>query len=117
MLLIMLDVPKRDRLAERREATRSEILRSAWELAGQKGLTEFTLRDLAERVGMQPPSLYTHFASKNAIYDAMFRQAWSDCEQVALAEPRRAPGVAARGSSPRGAGVLRLRRCQPGRTS
>jgi AcrR family transcriptional regulator len=25
---------------------------------------------------MQPPSLYGHFASKNAIYDAMFQQAW-----------------------------------------
>jgi AcrR family transcriptional regulator len=28
---------------------------------------------------MQPPSLYSHFASKNAIYDAMFGQAWLDC--------------------------------------
>jgi AcrR family transcriptional regulator len=27
-------------------------------------------------VGMQQPSLYSHFASKNAIYDAMFEQAW-----------------------------------------
>ena len=25
---------------------------------------------------MQQPSLYSHFASKNAIYDAMFEQAW-----------------------------------------
>ena len=49
-------------------------------------MAEFTLRDLAERVGMRAPSLYTHFESKNAIYDAMFGQAWSDFEQVALAE-------------------------------
>ena len=35
---------------------------------------------------MRAPSLYTHFESKNAIYDAMFGQAWSDFEQVALAE-------------------------------
>jgi AcrR family transcriptional regulator len=35
---------------------------------------------------MRAPSLYTHFASKNAIYDAMFGQAWSDYEQVVLAE-------------------------------
>jgi len=32
-----------------------------------------TLRDIATRVGMQQPSLYSHFASKQAIYDAMFR--------------------------------------------
>ena len=35
---------------------------------------------------MRAPSLYTHFGSKHAIYDAMFGQAWSDYEQVALAE-------------------------------
>jgi len=82
----VLDLPKRNRVAERREATRGEILEVAWELAQQQGLTEFTLRDLAERVGMRAPSLYSHFESKNAIYDAMFGQAWSDFEKVALAE-------------------------------
>src|SRR5919112_1118206 len=82
----MLGVPKRNRIAERREATRGEILQAAWELAQEQGLAEFTLRDLAERVGMRAPSLYTHFESKHAIYDAMFGQAWSDFEQVALAE-------------------------------
>jgi AcrR family transcriptional regulator len=82
----VLDFPRRDRIAERREATRAEILQAAWELAQEQGLAEFTLRDLAERVGMRAPSLYTHFESKHAIYDAMFGQAWSDYEQVALAE-------------------------------
>src|SRR5919112_6059494 len=82
----MLGVPKRNRIAERREATRGEILQAAWELAQEQGLAEFTLRDLAERVGMRAPSLYTHFESKRAIYDAMFGQAWSDFERVALAE-------------------------------
>jgi AcrR family transcriptional regulator len=82
----MLETPKRDRIAERREATRAEILEAAWQLAQEQGLAEFTLRDLAERVGMRAPSIYTHFESKHAIYDAMFGQAWSEYEQVALAE-------------------------------
>ena len=82
----MFVAPKRDRAAERRAATRGEIIAAAWELAQEQGLAEFTLRDLAEKVGMRAPSLYTHFQSKNAIYDAMFGQAWSDFEQVALAE-------------------------------
>jgi AcrR family transcriptional regulator len=86
ILLIMLDVPKRDRVAERREATQREILEAAWALAQDRGLLEFTLRDVADRVGMRAPSLYTHFPSKHAIYDAMFGQAWSDYEQVILAE-------------------------------
>lgn len=37
-----------------------------------------TLRAVAERVGMRAPSLYSHFESKNAIYDGMFGQAWSE---------------------------------------
>lgn len=82
----MFEVPRRNRIAERREATRAEILQVAWELAQEQGLTQFTLRDLAERVGMRAPSLYSHFESKHAIYDAMFGQAWSEFEQVALAE-------------------------------
>ena len=89
----MLGEPNRDRQAERREATRAEILDAAWQLADEKGLTEFTMRDLAERVGMRAPSLYTHFESKNAIYDAMFGQAWSEFERVALAELAELPAT------------------------
>jgi AcrR family transcriptional regulator len=82
----VLGTPNRDRVAERREATRREILDAAWELAREVGLASITLREIARRVGMQAPSLYTHFESKNAIYDAMFGQAWSDYEAVAQRE-------------------------------
>jgi len=70
----MLDSPIRDRRAERREATRAEILEAAWELARAEGLAAFSLRDLARKVGMKAPSLYSYFDSKNAIYDAMYAQ-------------------------------------------
>lgn len=76
----MLGTPTRDRKAERREATRREILDAAWEISAEVGLNQLTLRDVASRVGMQPPSLYSHFDSKMAIYDAMFGQAWGDYE-------------------------------------
>lgn len=72
----------RDRRAERRAETRREILAAAWEIARESGLHQVTLRDVAARIGMQAPSLYTHFDSKMAIYDAMFGQAWSDYEQT-----------------------------------
>lgn len=75
----MLGTPSRDRIAERREATRREILDAAWAVAREKGIASLTLKDVAERVGMRAPSLYSHFASKNAIYDAMFGQAWAGC--------------------------------------
>jgi len=78
----MADAPKRDRQAERREATRQEILTTAWQIAHESGLISVTLREIAARIGMQPPSLYSHFASKNAIYDAMFGQAWREFRAV-----------------------------------
>jgi AcrR family transcriptional regulator len=75
----MTALPNRDRRAERREATRREILDAAWEIARSDGLATLTMRAVAERIGMRSPSLYGHFESKNAIYDGMFGQAW---EQV-----------------------------------
>jgi AcrR family transcriptional regulator len=90
-LLTMLGTPIKDRVAERRSATRREILDAAWEMAREEGLSQVTLRDLAGRVGMQAPSLYSHFESKNAIYDAMFAQAWTDCLEVMSAAAKTSP--------------------------
>jgi AcrR family transcriptional regulator len=66
--------PIRDRRAERHAATRDEILDAAWELAREQGLAGLSLREVATKVGMRPPSLYWYFDSKNAIYDAMYAQ-------------------------------------------
>jgi AcrR family transcriptional regulator len=78
-----------DRRTKLREATRREILAAAWEVAREEGIGAVTLRDIAGRVGMRPPSLYTHFGSKMAIYDAMYRQGWEDyLAVVAGLEPR-----------------------------
>jgi AcrR family transcriptional regulator len=62
------------RVEARRTATRDLILDAAWALAREVGLTGFSLRELAGRVGMRAPSLYEYFAGKDAIYDAMFAQ-------------------------------------------
>jgi AcrR family transcriptional regulator len=70
----MLENPTRDRRAERREATKAEILDAAWEIVRAEGLAALSLRDLAKKVGMQAPSLYQYYDSKHAIYDAMFAQ-------------------------------------------
>ena len=70
----MLAQPVRNRRAERHAATRVEILEAAWEQVRVSGLAALSLRDLARTIGMQPPSLYGYFDSKNAIYDAMYAQ-------------------------------------------
>jgi AcrR family transcriptional regulator len=61
-----------DRRAARHERTKAEILGVAWELSDEHGLAGWSLRDVAEAVGMRAPSLYSYFDSKNALYDAMF---------------------------------------------
>jgi AcrR family transcriptional regulator len=68
---------RRDRRADRHAATRREIVDAAWELAREQGLAGWTLRDVAEAVGMRAPSLYVYFASKNALYDAMFADGYA----------------------------------------
>ena len=59
-----------------REVRRREILDAAWALARQDGITALTLRQIAARVGIRAPSLYEHFDSKDAIYDAMFAEGY-----------------------------------------
>jgi len=76
------------RVTARRAATRETILAAAWDLAREDGLTVFTMRDLAARVGMRAPSLYEYFSGKDAIYDAMFAQG----NRAFLAAVRALPG-------------------------
>ena len=64
----------RDRKAERREATRAEILEAAGELIREHGVAGLSLRDLGQKVGMRAQSLYSYFESKEAIYYALFGQ-------------------------------------------
>jgi AcrR family transcriptional regulator len=59
-------------VALRREAKIASILDAAWELAREHGIGGLSLHALAREVGMRQPSLYEYFASKHALYDAMF---------------------------------------------
>jgi AcrR family transcriptional regulator len=61
-----------DRRRRRREAKRARLVAEAWDLARRDGLAAISLRELADRVDLQQPSLYAYFDSKLALYDAMF---------------------------------------------
>lgn len=89
-----------DRRAAQRDQTRAEIVAAAWQLAARDGVAAISLRDLAAKVGMRAPSLYTYFASKDAIYDAMFADGWrqlgdhmGDVETIEDPEQRLREGV------------------------
>lgn len=77
----------------RRAATRDEIVAAAWSLCRERGLAQLSLRDLAERVGMRAPSLYSYVASKDEIYDLMFAQGQ---RELAAALPHFSPAVVTR---------------------
>ena len=61
-----------DRRGRRHAAKRARIIREAWSLVRRDGLAGISLRDLAERVNLQQPSLYAYFESKLGLYDLMF---------------------------------------------
>lgn len=47
--------------------TRDELLRACTELIAEQGAAALSLRQVAERVGIKAPSIYVHFASKQAL--------------------------------------------------
>lgn len=47
-------------------------------MARERGLTGWSLREVAASVGMRAPSLYVYFDNKDAIYDAMFAQGYRE---------------------------------------
>ena len=97
----MLDEREEDTRAVRRDATRARILAAAWELARRDGVAAVTLREVARRVGMRAPSLYTYFGSKNAMYDAMYADGARELAETVAGRPE--------GSDPREALRHRMR--------
>lgn len=59
-----------------------DILRIAREMMRQHGVAALSFNEIARRLGMQPPSLYHYFASKNAIYDELFRRGFVEFKRI-----------------------------------
>jgi AcrR family transcriptional regulator len=74
--------------SRKRDWTRAEILAAAWDLVRSGGIAALSMRDLAARVGMRAPSLYTYFPSKNDLYDAMYAQGMREMDEIVGASPR-----------------------------
>jgi AcrR family transcriptional regulator len=51
------------------------LLESALELFARQGYAATSLRQIAEAVGVRGSAIYGHFASKQAVYDALFADA------------------------------------------
>lgn len=66
-----MPLPLRER---RRIQTRTEILDAALEVMAEEGVAALNLTEVARRVGLRQPSLYQYFASRTAVYDALFER-------------------------------------------
>lgn len=65
------------------ELLRAAILRAAAELLSETGREEdVSIRAVAERVGVTPPSIYLHFTDKDALLDAVCVEAFADFHDV-----------------------------------
>lgn len=60
-----------------RQAMVEDILALARAQMRQDGVAAPSFNAIARDLGLQPPSLYTYFPSKNAIYDALFRRGFA----------------------------------------
>ncbi|MDX1689303.1 MAG: TetR/AcrR family transcriptional regulator [Candidatus Promineifilaceae bacterium] len=63
-----------ERRQQYREGMIEDILAIAREMMQKDGVAALSFNGIARRLGMKPPSLYTYFDSKNAIYDELFRR-------------------------------------------
>jgi AcrR family transcriptional regulator len=70
----LLRAPAHSRHRHGGERTAERILDAAEELFAERGYNGTTLRDVATRVGVRPPSLYNHFTSKDALYAAVLER-------------------------------------------
>ena len=65
--------------------TKQRILDEALTLFSEKGYANVFVNDIAERVGIKAPSLYKHYKSKQAIFDAIIDEMNRRYEQQAQA--------------------------------
>lgn len=56
------------------QISEDKILEASWELLGKEGIEKFSMRRLADRLGIQAPSLYWYFKSKQDLYQRLANQ-------------------------------------------
>jgi AcrR family transcriptional regulator len=85
--VMTVEVPRTDRRHVRRAETIDQLLEVAVQVMAEQGAGGLSLGEVARRMGIRPPSLYVYFASKNAVYDAVFAQGWRQVTEVMKALP------------------------------
>jgi AcrR family transcriptional regulator len=72
---------------KRGSATRARLLAAALDLFVTRGYHATTTAVLAERTGIAEGTIYRHFRGKDALYNAVARQAWEQGAALITEEP------------------------------
>ena len=75
-------------MIERIRLHRDDVLRAALDLLNEVGIDALTTRKLAERLGVQSPTLYWHFESRGALLDAMSASIMLDSRAALAPDPQ-----------------------------
>jgi len=78
---------------ERRQATREAVVAAAIALFGRKGFAATTIDEIAVSAGVAKGAVYHHFPSKEAIFEAVLRQASAALAADITVKVVRAPDV------------------------
>lgn len=85
--------------AERREKTQTAIVRAAKRIFGERGFAATTMDDIAAGAHVAKGSVYHHFPTKEALFEAVFEQASlelvSDLDRISRAEKDTLAAIAA----------------------
>ena len=91
------------------EQLRDEILDATTELLLKTGhAKDVSIRSVAQRVGVTPPSIYLHFADKDALMDAVCARYFEKLDEEMQSAARRSADRD-RGAARAGAGLRALR--------
>ena len=71
-----MQVARTVRAERRRSVVRDEVVETAWELAREGGVGAVTLKNVAESMGIKPPSLYEYVRSLHGLFDLLFQDGW-----------------------------------------
>ncbi|HZG12948.1 TetR/AcrR family transcriptional regulator C-terminal domain-containing protein [Kurthia gibsonii] len=64
------------------QISEDKILEASWAILGEEGIEKLSMRKLAERLGIQAPSLYWYFKSKQDLYQRLA----NDIARIILSE-------------------------------
>jgi len=66
------------------ENTKQQIINQALTLFSERGYEGVSMRDIAKNVGIQAPSLYNHFESKEAIFNSIIDEMSNRYKEMAM---------------------------------